>query len=116
MSERRSNPALVLIMLMMISSTAPFLLSVAAESNDGIAASEPYSAGGVVIGDLEDFEPSTGSEYLFIHEAEPVVSATQFMRQAWIDEGRPGVENMVIQPSMGRSSARAAHRTPLVTP
>ena len=29
------------------------------------------------------------------------------MRQAWIDEGRPGVDDMVIQPSMARSGARA---------
>ncbi len=61
----------------------------------------------MIIGDLDEFDPSEGSEYLFIHEEEPVVSATQFMRQAWIDEGRPGVDDMVIQPSMGRSSGRA---------
>ena len=29
------------------------------------------------------------------------------MRQAWIDAGRPGVDDMVIEPSMGRSGARA---------
>ena len=60
-----------------------------------------------MIGDLDDFDPSTGSEYLFIHEDQPVVSATQFMRQAWIDAGRPGVDEMVVEPSMARSASRA---------
>ena len=92
---------------MLFASTAPFLLSVAAEGADDASTQPTYNAGGVIIGDLDEFNPSDGSEYLFIHEDEPVVSATQFMRQAWIDEGRPGVEHMVIEPSMGRSGARA---------
>ena len=107
MSERRSSPALIFVLLMLFSSTAPLLLSVAAESGEEEAPSAPYTAGGTVIGDLDEFNPSDGSEYLFIHEDEPVVSATQFMRQAWIDAGRPGVDDMVIEPSMGRSGARA---------
>ena len=107
MSERRSTPAFAFVLLMLFSSTAPLLLSVAAEEQDESPSSAAYNAGGIIIGDLEDFDPSSGSEYLFIHEDEPVVSATQFMRQAWIDEGRPGVDDMVIQPSMARSSARA---------
>ena len=107
MSERRSSPAFAFVLLMLVSSTAPLWVSVAADGGDDSASTTAYDAGGVIIGDLEEFNPSDGSEYLFIHEDEPVVSATQFMRQAWIDEGRPGVEDMVIQPSMGRSSARA---------
>ena len=107
MSERRSSPAFAFVLLMLVSSTAPLWLSVTADGGDDSASTTTYDAGGVIIGDLEEFNPSDGSEYLFIHEDEPVVSATQFMRQAWIDEGRPGVEDMVVQPSMGRSSARA---------
>ena len=107
MSERRSSPAFAFVLLMLVSSTAPLLVSVAAEGGDESGSSSTYDAGGVIIGDLDDFNPGDGSEYLFIHEDEPVVSATQFMRQAWIDEGRPGVDDMVIQPTMGRSSARA---------
>ena len=107
MSERRSTPALLFVLLMVFSSTAPLLLSVAAQGADETDTTPAYNAGGVIIGDLEEFNPSEGSEYLFIHEEEPVVSATQFMRQAWIDAGRPGVDQMVIEPSMGRSSGRA---------
>ena len=107
MSERRSSPAFAFVLLMLVSSTAPLLMSVAAEGSEETTSSNAYNAGGVIIGDLDEFDPSEGSEYLFIHEDEPVVSATQFMRQAWIDEGRPGVDDMVIQPSMGRSSGRA---------
>ena len=107
MSERRSTPALLFVLLVVFSSTTPLLLSVAAGGADETDTTPAYNAGGVIIGDLEEFNPSEGSEYLFIHEDEPVVSATQFMRQAWIDAGRPGVDQMVIEPSMGRSSGRA---------
>ena len=107
MSERRSSFALTLVLLMAFASFSPFLSSTALATNDTSDATPPYNAGGIVIGDLDNFDPSTGSEYLFIHEDEPVVSATQFMRQAWIDAGRPGVDSMVIEPSMGRSSGRA---------
>ena len=107
MSERRSSPAFAFVLLMLVSSTAPLLMSVAAEGGEETTSTNAYNAGGVIIGDLDEFDPSEGSEYLFIHEDEPVVSATQFMRQAWIDEGRPGVDDMVIEPSMGRSSGRA---------
>ena len=107
LSERRSSPAIFFMILMLFSSTAPVLISASANGADGAEESEPYAAEGEIIGDLDEFDPSTGSEYLFIHEEYPVVSATSFMRQAWIDEGRPGVEEMVISPSMGRSSARA---------
>ncbi|GIR76489.1 MAG: hypothetical protein CM15mP78_11880 [Candidatus Poseidoniales archaeon] len=107
MSERRSSPAFAFVLLMLVASTAPLLMSVAADSGEDASSSNAYNAGGIIIGDLDEFDPSEGSEYLFIHEDEPVVSATQFMRQAWIDEGRPGVDDMVIEPSMGRSAGRA---------
>ena len=107
LSERRSSPAILFMLLMVFSSGAPLFFHVAANSTDSTTSSTPYNAGGIIIGDLDEFDPSTGSEYLFIHEKEPVVSATSFMRQAWIDAGRPGVEDMVIEPSMGRSSGRA---------
>ena len=95
MSERRSSPAIAFMLLMLLSSTAPLLLSVAAEGGEESSSTPTYNAGGTIIGDIEEFNPSEGSEYLFIHEDEPVVSATQFMRQAWVDAGRPGVDDMV---------------------
>ena len=95
------------MLIMLLSSTAPLALASASGAGDATDETEPYNAGGTVIGDLDDFDPSTGSEYLFIHEDQPVVSATQFMRQAWIDAGRPGVDEMVVEPSMARSAGRA---------
>jgi hypothetical protein len=68
---------------------------------------EAYSAGGTVIGDLADFDPSEGREYIMIEEEMPVVSAFSFLKNAWIEEGRPGAEEMVIAP---QTSARAAGR------
>ena len=91
MSERRSSSAIFFMLIMLFASTAPLALASASDSTDSSAETEPYDAGGIIIGDLDDFDPSTGSEYLFIHEDEPVVSATQFMRQAWIDAGRPAL-------------------------
>ena len=107
LSERRSSPAFFFVLIMLFASTGPLLLSVGASQTETSSETSPYQAGGIVIGDLDEFDPSTGSEYLFIHEDEPVVSATSFMRQAWIDAGRPGVDSMVVEPSMGRSSGRA---------
>ena len=107
MSERRTSPAILFMLLMLLSSTAPLLLSVAATSGEEAGSAPAYNAGGTIIGDLDEFNPGDGSEYLFIHEEEPVVSATQFMRQAWIDAGRPGVDDMVVEPSLARSSGRA---------
>lgn len=107
LSERRSSLAFFFVAMMVLSTTLPFMVSASAEGEADSTSASMYNAGGNVIGDLDEFDPSTGSEYLFIHEEEPVVSATSFMRQAWIDAGRPGVDEMVIEPSLGRSGGRA---------
>ena len=57
MSERRSSPAIAFILLMLFSSTAPLLLSVAAQGGEESSAEPAYNAGGTIIGDLEDFDP-----------------------------------------------------------
>ena len=105
MYDFRSKKALFIILLFATSIFVPIVP--ASADNDDIR--PEYDAPiGTILGDLNDFDPSTGSQYLFIDEEQPVVSATQFMRQAWIDAGRPGVEDMVIDPqTSGRSSARA---------
>ena len=109
MSENRSNKALFLIALFFVSVLSPIIPTSLADStddNDRV----PYSAGGIIIGDLKDFDPSNGSQYLFIDEPEPVVSAYGFMKQAWIDAGRPGVDDMVYEPTTsGRSSGRVCN-------
>ena len=106
MSERRSTSAMVLTLLMVLMAWAPFAGSAMASAEDN--SEDPYAGEiGEIIGDLDDFDPVMGAAYLFIHEEEPVVSATGFMRQAWIDEGRPGVEDMTHSPTTTGRAARA---------
>ncbi|MDP6333934.1 MAG: hypothetical protein QF479_04785, partial [Candidatus Poseidoniaceae archaeon] len=109
MSENRSNKALFLVALFFISVLSPILGSVSADSNEETERL-PYNAGGVIIGDLKDFNPNEGSQYLFIDEQQPVVSAYGFMKQAWIEAGRPGVDDMQYQPiTHGRASGRVCN-------
>jgi hypothetical protein len=106
MSENRSNKGLFLIALFFISIVSPLLSSAGADSVEETERI-PYNAGGVIIGDLKDFDPANGSQYLLIEEQQPVVSAYGFMKQAWIDAGRPGVDDMKYQPiTHGRASGR----------
>ena len=107
MSELRSNTALLLVTLLFVSGISPLLLSAGAESEE-VNEVLPYSAGGVVIGDIADFETEMGHQYLMIEEEQPVVSAFSFLKQEWIDAGRPGVEDMAYEPqTTARSSGRA---------
>ena len=99
MSERRSTQALFLVFLM--------LSSVVAQATANESELEDHETSediGTVYGDLSQFDVTTGSQYLLIDEEQPVVSATQFIKQAWIDEGRPGVDDFRYQPSMARST------------
>ena len=99
MSERRSTQALFLVFLMLASVMGQ------AAANEAHNEVEDFEDDiGVVYGDLSDFNVDTGSQYLLIEEDQPVVSATSFLKQAWIDEGRPGVDEIRYQPSMARST------------
>ena len=80
MSELRSNTALLLVTLLFASGISPLLLTVGAES-DEVNEILPYDAGGIVIGDIADFELEMGDEYLMIEEEEPVVSAFSFLKK-----------------------------------
>ena len=108
MSELRSNTALLLVTLLFVSGISPLLLSAGAESEE-VNEVLPYSAGGVVIGDIADFEIEMGHQYLMIEEEQPVVSAFSFLKQEWIDAGRPGVEDMAYEP---QTSARSSGSGP----
>lgn len=109
MSELRSNTALLLVTLLFVSGISPLLLSAGAESEE-VNEVLPYSAGGVVIGDIADFKLEMGHQYLMIEEEQPVVSAFSFLKQEWIDAGRPGVEDMAYEPqTSARSSGRACN-------
>jgi len=109
MSELRSSPAFIFVAVLLMASMSPILLSTAAQSNENSASgAAPYDAGGIIIGDISEFNLEDGREYLLIEEEEKVVSASSFMKIKWIEAGMPGVDEMVIQPSTsGRSSARA---------
>tara|TARA_B100001093_G_scaffold169000_1_gene161674 strand:+ start:6518 stop:10720 length:4203 start_codon:yes stop_codon:yes gene_type:complete len=109
MSEQRSNTALMLVLVLFASSISPVLMTSSAESSDSNEVL-PYNAGGVVIGDIADFEIHMGDQYLMIEEEQPVVSAFSFLKKEWIDAGRPGVEDMVHEPqTSGRTAARACN-------
>lgn len=99
MSERRSTQALFLVFLMLTS-----VMGQAAANETQNEVEDIEDDIGVVYGDLSDFNVDTGSQYLLIEEDQPVVSATSFIKQAWIDEGRPGVDEIRYQPSMARST------------
>tara|TARA_Y100000766_G_scaffold285255_1_gene307382 strand:+ start:24118 stop:28320 length:4203 start_codon:yes stop_codon:yes gene_type:complete len=109
MSELRSNTALLLVTLLFVSGISPLLLTAGADS-EGVDEVLPYSAGGVVIGDIADFDVDMGHQYLMIEEEQPVVSAFSFLKKEWIDAGRPGVEDMAYEPqTSARSSGRACN-------
>ena len=106
MSEPRSTSALFLVTVLCAALFAPLLAPAASASSENEVI-EAYNAGGTIIGDIADFDPSQGREYIMIEEEVPVVSAFSFLKNAWIEEGRPGAEEMVIQP---QTSARAGAR------
>ena len=109
MSEKRSTKSLFLIGIMMIALSSP-LLSSPAGAESPSQDEESYVSEGVIIGDLANFDVASGREYLLIDEETPVVSAYGFMKQAWIDAGRPGVDEMQYQPSsQARTSGRACN-------
>ena len=91
MSEKRSTKSLFLIGLMIISFLTPVLSSASADEQLD-SQDDEYDAQGIIIGDLADFDPADGRQYLLIEEDTAVVSAYGFMKQAWIDSGRPGVD------------------------
>ena len=99
MSERRSTTALFLVLLMLTS-----VVGHAAANETQSDGEETVTEIGTVYGDLNEFDVAEGSQYLLINESQPVVSATSFIKQAWIEEGRPGVDDIRYQPTMARST------------
>ena len=99
MSERRSTQALLLVFLML-----SCVVAHAAANETEHEVEDIEEEIGVVYGDLSQFNVETGSQYLLIDEDQPVVSATSFIKQAWVDEGRPGVNDIRYQPSMARAT------------
>ena len=110
MSEKRSTKSIFLITLMFVALFLPVISTGAAADSTIDADNEAYDAQGVIIGDLANFDVSDGREYLLFDEETPIVSAYGFMKQAWIDAGMPGVEDMMYEPvTHGRASGRACN-------
>ena len=74
MSEPRSTSALFLVTVLCAALFAP-LLAPAASASPETEVVEVYDAGGTIIGDIADFDPSQGREYIMIEEEVPVDSA-----------------------------------------
>jgi len=110
MSEKRSTKSCLLIALMLVSLTVPIFSSSVSAESESTSEQIPYNTHGVIIGDLANFDVNSGREYLLIDEGTPVVSAYGFMKQAWIDAGMPGVDEMKYEPTtQGRTSGRACN-------
>ncbi|MEC7111322.1 MAG: hypothetical protein VXX03_04220, partial [Candidatus Thermoplasmatota archaeon] len=94
MSEPRSNRALTSLLLVGLMVMAP-LTGLAAAS----PAEEPSSADEVAalpshlleVASLDAFTDDLARPYLLIDESEPVVSATPYLRQQWVEADRPGL-------------------------
>ncbi|MGB0200342.1 MAG: hypothetical protein ACPF9X_03325, partial [Candidatus Poseidoniaceae archaeon] len=110
MSEKRSTKSCLLIALMLFSLVVPIMSSSVSADSGSNSEQIVYDAQGVIIGDLANFDVNSGREYLLIDEETPVVSAYGFMKQAWIDAGMPGVDDMKYEPvTHGRASGRACN-------
>ena len=111
------SPAIAFILLMLISSTAPFLLSVAAESNEDSSSAPAYNAGGTIIGDLEDFDPSTMEVSICLFtKMNPLSPPHSSCGKHGLTPGRPGVDDMVINPQWAVQALGLAIRTRWATP
>ena len=67
MSEKRSTKSLFLIGLMVISFLTPVLSSASADEQLD-SQDDEYDAQGIIIGDLADFDPADGRQYLLIED------------------------------------------------
>ena len=91
---------LLLIATMLLASLSPMAL--AEPESD-----EPFLE--VMSGDLTDFTPSIeGKRYMFTEDAEPVFSATGFLKMEWRDAGYPGLG---LPFSPGYLNSRSSGRT-----
>ena len=91
---------LLLIATMLLASLSPMAL--AEPESD-----EPFLE--VMSGDLTDFTPSIeGKRYMFTEDAEPVFSATGFLKMEWRDAGYPG---LVLPFSPGYLNSRSSARS-----
>jgi PKD repeat protein len=99
--------ALLLTLIMVAAALSPLLAAAEAEQSGWV------DPGGVVYGDLVDFDgPTMGKPYLFIDGEEPVWSATRFMKFAWADAGYPDLFLPFAPGNVAPMSSRSNHCVP----
>ena len=86
MSEPRSNSAIVILLTLLLSSIAP--MASADSSEEAIEDSQSFEP---VFGNIDDIVLSESHPYMMPDTDESVYSATRLMKNAWMDEGMPGV-------------------------
>ena len=94
-STRRTR-AVVLSLLMVLSTTLlPLAGAEPSEQEDASPSSEAPSdelpESWLNVASLDDFTGDLARPYLLIEESTPVVSATPYLRQQWVEAGRPGI-------------------------
>ncbi len=99
----RIRTPVFLILLMIASVLAPLFAGAA-------SAEEPeyVDAGGVVLGDIADFDPTiNGKRYLFVDDDEPLWSATRLHKLAWAEAEYPDLVMPFEQGGNGKSTSKA---------
>ena len=94
MSEPCSNRGLTSLLLVSLMVLAPLTGLAAAAPADETA--EPsmdvvLPAHLIEVASLDGFTEDLARPYLLIDESEPVMSATPYLRQQWVDADRPGL-------------------------
>ncbi|MDP7001088.1 MAG: hypothetical protein QGH90_04210, partial [Candidatus Poseidoniaceae archaeon] len=99
----------LLVWLMLMSVISPLAAPVGADSSDTVIVPEPKFE---MYADIDDFNAIEGKPYTFFEDDEPIYSATRFFKQAWIEAGRPGVDDFVDwqPPTSNARAARACSR------
>ena len=91
----RSYRALALALLMLLSTTVmPTVAASPSGDDEQPAPSEPSDRlpdEWIQAASLDGFTGDFARPYLLIDESEPVVSATPYLRQQWVEAGRPGL-------------------------
>ena len=94
MSEPRSNRALTSLLLVGLMVMAPLTGLAAASSAEESPTSTEMAALPAHLLDvasLDGFTQDLARPYVLIDESQPVVSATPYLRQQWVDADRPGL-------------------------
>ncbi len=99
----KTQTPVFLVSLMLASVLAPLFAGSA-----GAQEPEVLDAGGVVIGDIADFDPTiNGKRYLFVDDDEPLWSATRLHKLAWGEAEYPGLVMPFEQGGNGKSTSKA---------